>query len=240
MLVGAGEGTVAAATLSHCNDTDGWTVKLWGNVTCQETDDHRWVGTVPLANTCTYVFATLIFADGSRMSSPVHTLLRANVGGTMDAYDLPFIVATQIMVPAERFAQRFQRTAQTILAAGIKPEPPTAPAPTMHPLALEIGDTLYVSMREAAAALGATVHFENKLAYVYVAPRAQASQLVQASTPRDKPATRVTIGPAILDRLPPPSPADLAGTDDASPSSSPAATPPDQGPAGPQEQTPPA
>jgi len=234
-MVGAGEGTVTSASIAFCNDVDGWTVKLWGNVVCQETEGHRWVGTVPLTNTCTYVFGTLVFADGSRVSSPVRTLLRANVGGVLDAYDLPFIAATQIMVPAERFASRFHRTAQDILKRGVKPEAPDAPVPTMYPSALEIDGTLYVSMREAADAIGATVQFENKIAYVYVAPAGQTPQLVQAENPREKPATRVAIGPALLDRLPPPSPADVAETGSAAASSSPTATPPDAAPVAPQE-----
>jgi dienelactone hydrolase len=138
----------------------GWTNRTWQTVKCIPDAQHSWWSAEFIPPTqVTYAFATVYFANGSVLSTPVHSISRLEFAGRVYPVDLPMMVNSPMRIEARLFAQLAgatftdgPETGKVTLTRGDKQAVLEA---------RKLGDLRFVKVREATEDLGGKVLWDS-------------------------------------------------------------------------------
>ena len=138
----------------------GWTNREWTKVKCAaDKTKSWWSAEFALPSQIAYAFATAHFADGSVLSTPVHSIARARIGKTMVALNAPFMYKDSLLVEAHHFG--------SLVGAEVQPDA-SAERVTLSRegrqadcSARRLGELYFVQLRDASEQLGGIVAFED-------------------------------------------------------------------------------
>ena len=136
--------------------TAGWTNRRWNSVRCVADKSRSWWSAeVPLSTQTMYAFANVHFTDGSVVSTPVHTVGMARIGGRMIPVHAPFMYDGPLLVEAHYLAGVTEATAQPAASAARVRLSRNGRQVTCD--SRRVGALHYISLREAAEGLGGIV-----------------------------------------------------------------------------------
>ncbi|NSW54419.1 MAG: alpha/beta fold hydrolase [Armatimonadetes bacterium] len=142
----------------------GWTNREWRTVN-GSPDRYAtwWSADIPLPTQITYVFASVQFADGSLLSTPVHSVATAVIDSKKLALDVPFMYDGSFLVEAHALAGfiggdvEVSPDGAVLLSRGDR---------QAHLNSHRLGDLCYVGLRDACEQLGGIVVFRDNKAQV--------------------------------------------------------------------------
>lgn len=153
----AGRVAVSAARIIHSEVGEvGWTNRRWKSARCvADRSRSWWSAEIPLTTQTMYVFANVHFADGSVVSTPVHTVGLAKIGGRMFPMHAPFMYDGPLLVEAHYLAGITGGTAQEAVSSPRIRLTRNGRQVTCD--SRKVGALHYISLRDAAEGLGGIV-----------------------------------------------------------------------------------
>jgi dienelactone hydrolase len=142
----------------------GWTNREWRTVKCSP-DRYAawWSADIPLPTQITYAFASVQFADGSLLSTPVHSVATAVIDGKSLALDVPFMYDGSFLVEVHALANFVGGRVEVSPGGAVLLSRGDSQA-RLNPHRL--GDLCYVGLRDACEQLGGVVGFRDSKAQI--------------------------------------------------------------------------
>lgn len=139
----------------------GWTDRHWAGAPCvPDASGTWWTSAVPARTQPMFCYANLHFADGSTLSTPVHSVARVELDGVGCVADTPFTYRGPMLIEATRFA-RIAHATLGVDASGSSVTL-TRLGVTTSIDAIALGEMRFINLRQAVQQLSGTVKWHRE------------------------------------------------------------------------------